>query len=120
FVERRMFGDGRIDNLVFDPSFDLGTYNWYAFTSDFSRYIPVEKHFLPWTPTHQPAIRVHKDSRTRGVILLGSAASARGMLEASVWVGRTTADAATTATVSATIVTVSSAGPETAIDFVAD
>lgn len=119
FVERRMFGSGRIDNLVFDPNFDLGTYNWYAFTSDFTALVPLEKHFLPRTPTQQPAVRVQKD-RGRGALMLGSAASQTGMLEASVWIARTEADAASAPPANATIIMVGPNGPEVAVDLVAD
>lgn len=116
FVERRIFGETRVDNLVFDPNFDLTSYNWYAFSADFSEYIPLEKHSLPNTPTHQPAVRVAKDPGTRGALMLGSAASAQGLVEASVWVGRSAEDA-TAGTPSGTIVTIGEDGAETAIDL---
>jgi hypothetical protein len=120
FVDRRMFGDLPVDNLVFDPVFDLTTYNWYAFSSDFTRYLPLEKHFLARSPARQPSIRVRKDSGIRGAIVLGSAASAQGMLEVSVWVGRAAEDESTTATAAAAIINIGPSGAETAIDLVSD
>lgn len=116
FVERRMFGENRVDNLVFDPNFDLATFNWYAFSADFSQYIPLEKHNLPRTPTHQPAVRVAKDPGTPGALMLGSAASAQGLVETSVWVGRAVEDEMAS-TPSGAIATIGEDGAEIAIDL---
>jgi hypothetical protein len=120
FVERRMFGETPVDNLVFDPIFDLTTYNWYAFSSDFAQFIPLEKHYLADSPMHVPSIRVRKDRGISGAIVIGNTASTEGMLQVSVWVGRAAEDAADTATAAAAIINIAANGAETAIDLVSD
>lgn len=120
FVERRLFGEGSVENLVFDPTFELSSYAWYAITASGFELIPIERHFLTWSPTGEPAIRVPKERFSRGAFVLGSSASESGALAVSVWTGRpigltTPEDIAT-----GTLVTVGARGPEIAVDLVPD
>jgi hypothetical protein len=119
-VTRRLYGEGPINNLVFDPDLDVASFNWFAISGDGFNLQPVEKHFLSRTPTGQPALRVPKTKFSRGTFLFGSAASASAPIEISVWVGRATDVAASTATVGATIVGVGPEGSEVAYDLMPD
>lgn len=119
FGTKRMFGEGRVDNLVFDPSFDTQTYSWYAINNDFTAYLQLEKHIQNTTPTREPAVRVLKDG-SRGGLLYGSASSEAGPLSASVWVGRDVADLDELSSLAASIVGVGIDGPEVAFDLTAE
>jgi hypothetical protein len=119
FLTKRMFGEGPVNNLVFDPSFDLASNTWYAFSADFAEYLPLQKHLRHSTPTREAAVRVLKNSN-RGGILYGNAGSEAGPLAVSVWVGRDVADVELLGDIGATIVAIGLDGPEVAFDLSAD
>lgn len=120
----KLFGDMPIENAVFNPQFDLAAQTWFG-VGDFASggtFVRVQRRDFARTPVGMPVLAFpFRATDPADTYILGTVMSVASPITASIWIGRTSSDAASLGDVRPSLYFMSpSTGDEKAYDLAVD